>query len=470
MADLELAYMPVTELTARIRNKQVSPVEVVANCLARIEEVNPRLNCFCFTYPEEALNKARAAEKAIMSGEPLGPLHGIPIAFKDLTPTRGKTTTLGSYVYQHWVPDVSSAIVEKLEQAGAIMIGKTTTPEFAYDGFTHSPLWGDTRNPWNPDRTPGGSSGGSGAAVAAGCVPWAEGCDMGGSVRIPAAFCNLVGLKPSLGRIPMDLLPSTFDNISHFGPLTRTIDDAALFMQFAQGPDERDIQSQVTPQAFTVPVPGDPSALKLAFSMDLGHMAVDEEVQSCLRQSLSRLTDAGATIEAVDLGWPAALQEVAVDYWRVFMAAYFGQHLDTWREQMDPNVVQLIEEGYKISAVDYKRMEIVQTQAWHKLAAILSRYDALLCPVMTMVAPPIGATYLDFFKSDTQGHYHGMDMTAVFNLVAPCPALSIPGGFNAQNLPIGLQIVGQRYDDYGTLRVGAAIEKVLGFSTRRPSI
>ena len=154
MINLELAYMPVTELIACINNKQISPVEVVVNCLSRIEEVNPKLNCFCFTYPEEALHKARAAEKALMSGEPLGPLQGVPIAFKDLTPTRGKTTTLGSYVFQHWVPDFSSAIVEKLEQAGAIIVGKTTTPEFAYDGFTHSPLWGDTRNPWNLERTP----------------------------------------------------------------------------------------------------------------------------------------------------------------------------------------------------------------------------------------------------------------------------------------------------------------------------
>ena len=470
MFDIDLAYMPVTELITLIRNKQITPVEVVTNCLARIEEVNPKLNCFCFTYPEEALNKARAAEKTLMTGELLGPLHGVPIAFKDMTPTQGKTTTLGSYVYQHWVPDYSSVIVDKLEQAGAIMVGKTTTPEFAYDGFTHSILWGDTRNPWDLKRTSGGSSGGSSAAVAAGCVPWAEGCDMAGSVRLPAAFCNLVGVKPSLGRIPMDLLPSTFDNISHFGPLTHTIDDAALFMQFAQGPDERDIQSLVSPQKFSVPVPGDPNTLKLAFSMDLGHMAVDEDVQICLRKAVKKLVNAGAIIEEVDMTWPAALQEVAVDYWKVFMAAYFGHLLDTWRDHLDPNVVSLMEDGQQISAVTYKRMEIIRTQAWCKLAAILARFDALLCPVATMAAPPIGATYLDFLKPEVNGLCSGMDMTAVFNLVGQCPALSVPAGFNEQKLPIGLQIVGQRFDDYGTLCVGAAIEKVLGFSDWRPSI
>ena len=200
MADLELCYTPATELARRIRAKKISPVEAVKNSLARIAEINPKLNCFCFVYPEDALQKAREAEAAVTAGKPLGPLHGVPIAIKDLTPTKGKRTTLGSYTHEHWVPDYDAVIVEKLAGAGAIMLGKTTTPEFAYSSFTESPLWGITRNPWNPERTPGGSSGGSGAAVASGCVPLAEGTDMGGSVRIPAAWCGIVGLKPKIGR------------------------------------------------------------------------------------------------------------------------------------------------------------------------------------------------------------------------------------------------------------------------------
>jgi Asp-tRNA(Asn)/Glu-tRNA(Gln) amidotransferase A subunit family amidase len=470
MTDLDLAYTPATILVDMIKKKQISPVELINNCLERIEEVNAKLNCFCFTYPEEALGKAREAEQAVAANNALGPLHGIPVAFKDLTATKGKTTTMGSYIYEYWVPDFSAAIVEKFETAGAIIVGKTTTPEFAYDGFTHSPLWGQTRNPWNPERTPGGSSGGSGAAVAAGCVPLAEGSDMGGSVRIPASFCGIFGLKPSLGRIPMDILPSVFDNISHFGPLAGTIDDVALFMSIAQGPDERDIQSITTPQDFHLPVPDDLSGSNLAFSMDLGHLAINDDVQTAIRNSLEMLRNAGAKITEVELNWPYELQDVWSEYWKVFMAAYFGHHLEAWRERMDPNVVELIEGGMAVSAVQYKQLEIARTQAWRKLSAILTRFDGLLCPVMTMTAPEVGATFMDFYKIDDDGRYHGMDLTAVFNLVAPCPALSVPAGFNEEELPVGLMVVGQRFDDYGTLCMGAAIDKILGFSNRRPGI
>ena len=216
---------------------------------------------------------AREAERAVARGDDVGPLHGVPIAIKDLTPTKGKRTTMGSYAFEHFVPEESALIVERLLGAGAIMVGKTTTPEFAYSSFTESPLWGVTRNPWDTDRTPGGSSGGSGAAVASGCVPLAEGTDMGGSVRIPAAWCGVVGLKPSYGRIPLDFLPTQFDTIHHFGPLARTVEDARLFLSVAEGPDERDIMSAVAAARplgarSTDPVEG----LRLALDVDLGSL------------------------------------------------------------------------------------------------------------------------------------------------------------------------------------------------------
>ena len=206
----ELRYLSAQEMAARIRDRSLSPVELVESALERIAEVNPKLNCFCFTYPEEALAKAKVAEQAVGSGRALGPLHGVPIAIKDLTPTKGKTTTLGSYAYKDWVPDEDALVVKNLLNAGAIMVGKTTTPEFAFSSLTDTPLWGITRNPWNPDRTPGGSSGGSAAAVVSGCVPLAEGSDAGGSVRIPAAHSGCVGLKPSSGRIPFEFLPTQY--------------------------------------------------------------------------------------------------------------------------------------------------------------------------------------------------------------------------------------------------------------------
>ena len=243
MPDLDLCFTPATELAARYRRRELSPVEVVDNALARIEQVNPALNCFAFTYPEEARAAARGAEAAFARGDDPGPLAGVPLAIKDLTPTAGRRTTLGSRAFEHNVPERSALIVERLEQAGAIMVGKTTTPEFAYSSFTDSPLWGITRNPWDLSRSPGGSSGGSGAAVAAGCVPLAEGSDMGGSIRIPASWSGVVGLKPTVGRIPLDFLPSQVDLIHHVGPLARTIDDARAFLRATAGPSDRDLIS-----------------------------------------------------------------------------------------------------------------------------------------------------------------------------------------------------------------------------------
>jgi Asp-tRNA(Asn)/Glu-tRNA(Gln) amidotransferase A subunit family amidase len=470
MADLDLCYTPATELARRIRAKEISPLEIVQNSLARIDEVNPKLNCFCFVYPEEALQKARAAEAAVTAGKPLGPLHGVPIAIKDLTPTRDKRTTLGSYSYEHWVPDYDAAIVEKLINAGAIMVGKTTTPEFAYSSFTESPLWGITRNPWNPERTPGGSSGGSGAAVASGCVPLAEGTDMGGSVRIPAAWCGIVGLKPSLGRIPLDLLPSVFDNISHFGPLARTIDDARLFLNAAQGPDERDIQSIGTKLALDGPQPGSVKGMRFALNIDLGCYVVEPEVEAAVREAASALTAAGATVEEVALPWTRRIADAWVEIWQVFMAAYFGHVLEQYRDKMDPNVVALIEAGDRMPAAHYKRLEIERTEQWRAFYPILQKYDAFLCPTMRVAAPRCGERDEGYYAMREDGHYYGLDMTGQFNLLAPCPALSVPAGWSKDGLPIGLQIVGRRWRDDTVLTIGKALEAARPWADKRPLI
>ncbi len=462
MTDVDLAYRSASDLAALIRGRELSPVDLVENALARIGDVNPRLNCFCFVHAESARAKARQAEDAVMSGAELGPLHGLPIAFKDLTPVAGTRTTLGSYVFENWRPERSAAIVDKLTAAGAIIVGKTTTPEFAHAGFTESPLWGVTRNPWNLAHTPGGSSGGSGAAVAAGCVPLAEGTDMGGSVRIPASDCGVVGLKPSLGRIPLDILPSLFDNISHFGPLTRSVADAALFLASAQGPDDRDIQSVSPPLDLTQPLTGDLRGLRLAFSLDLGFYAVHPQVADNTLAAVAALREAGAEVEEVALDWTAEVDATWSRMWGVFMAAYFGQHLETWREKMDPAVVKLIEAGRKMSAVDYKRLEILRSAQWQALAPILRRCDALLAP--TMAQPPALASDKASERAglDDQGRLMSRYMTEPFNLIGQCPVISVPSGLTAAGLPTGLQICGRRFDEPTVLRVATALE------TRRP--
>ena len=400
----------------------------------------------------------------------MGPLHGVPIAIKDLTPTKDKRTTMGSYAFEHFVPDESALLVERLLGAGAIMVGKTTTPEFAYSSFTESPLWGVTRNPWDPERSPGGSSGGSGAAVASGCVALAEGTDMGGSVRIPAAWCGLVGLKPSYGRIPLDFLPTQFDTIHHFGPLARTTEDARLFLAATAGPDPRDIMSAVPAVDLSSPLDGHVEGLRLALDVDLGHYAIAPEIEAAVRESASALASAGALVEEVDVGWSRELADAWVDHWGVYLAAIFGDKLDEFRERMDPRVVRLMEDGLALRAVDFKRIEFVRTRAWQRLAPILEEFDALLCPTMSQAARPVDEDDFIWYRDRGDGLYHGLDMTCQFNFVSQCPALSVPAGWTENGLPIGLQIVARRYRDDQALRIGAAVERHRPWADRRPPI
>jgi len=452
----DLLLSPATVLAERIRTGELSPVALIEASLTRIEQVNPRLNAFCAIYREEARTRAEECESAIRSGESLGPLHGLPVAIKDFTPIRGKVTTRGSYAFADWVPDTNPVIVERLVNAGAIIIGKTTTPEFAHSSFTNSPLWGITRNPWDATRTSGGSSGGSAVAVATGCASLAEGTDMGGSVRIPASFCGIVGLKPSIGRIPMDILPTVFDSISHFGPLARTVDDAALFLSVTQGPDDRDIQS-LPELKVEVPVPRGVHGLRFAVSIDLGYYSVDVHVADEVREAANVLAREGAVVEEVKLAWSREINDAWTRYWEVFLAACFGGVLAKHRTRMDPHVVELIERGFATGAVEFKRLEEVRTSQWRKLADILCHYNALICPTMARAAPSVDMWDGDFDQTEFDGRYGGLDMTCPFNFVPQCPALSIPVGTTPQGLPIGLQVICRRFDDLAALRIGATL-------------
>ena len=458
MTDLLLS--PATVLAQRIRAGELSPVALIDASLAKIDEVNPRLNAFCAIYRDEARARARECEAAVRNGAQLGPLHGLPVAIKDFTPIAGKVTTRGSRAFADWVPNSNPVIVERLIGAGAIIIGKTTTPEFAYSSFTASPLWGITRNPRDPTRASGGSSGGSAVAVATGCASLAEGTDMGGSVRIPASFCGVVGLKPTLGRIPMDILPTVFDSISHFGPLARSVDDAALFLAATQGPDDRDIQSLPGVQ-IPVPVPRGVRGLRLALSLDLGYYRVDAEVAGKVREAAIRLMGAGALVDEVDLAWSREINDAWTRYWEVFLAACFGACLAEHRNGMDPHVVELIERGFTTSAVEFKRLEEVRTRQWHSLAAVFRNHDALICPTMARPAPSIDLSDSDFDRTDRDGRYDGLDMTCPFNFVPQCPALSVPVGTTRDGLPIGLQLIGRRFDDPAVLGIGATLENLI---------
>lgn len=452
-----LSAVAVADLVAR---RAVSPVEVMRASLERIEGVQAALNPFTAVFADEAMARARAAEAAVMAGAELPPLHGVPFVIKDFTPTRGKITTRGSRAYADWVPDADAVVVERLLAAGGIMVGKTTTPEFAYASVTESPLFGVTRNPWNPAHTSGGSSGGTAVAVATGCVPIGEGSDMGGSVRIPAAFCGIVGLKPSFGRIPMGIMPSLYDGMAHFGPLARTVADAALFLRVCQGPDDRDPQS-LPPLADLAETPCvDLQGVRLALSVDLGYYLVDAEIIANTERAAAALREAGAIVEPVDLGWTRAINDAGYTMFAVYLAAYYGHLLERWKPALDPILAGFIEQGFTPKAVDLARCELVRTEQWRKLQAVFARYDALLCPTMPISAPRLPVSEFDYGQDDERGRYRGFDMTIPFNLVPQCPALSVPSGFTADGLPTGLQIVGRRFADDMVLRIGAALERV----------
>ena len=468
--DLDLLFSPAHQLAQDIRDKRLSPVELTEACLRRIDAVNEKLNCFCFVFHDEALEQARRAEQMVMSGAEIGAVHGLPFGVKDVTPVAGKRMTRGSYMYEHYVPDHDALLVQRFKQAGAIIIGKTTTPEFAYSSFTESPLWGVTTNPWDLSRTSGGSSGGSGAAVASGCVPLAEGTDMGGSVRIPASHCGIVGLKPSLGRIPMDILPTVFDNISHFGPLARTVTDANLFMNVASGPDERDIMSLPEKVEFPVPADADVSGLRLALSVDLGYYAVDPEVEAVVRQAADVLADLGAHVEEVDLNWRSAYNRIWYDMWGVYLDVCFTKDFEKWRDKMDPQVVKLIERGRAIDAATFKHFEVLRTEQWHELCRVFDDYDTLLSPTMAHPPPRHGESDADYSGTDEQGKFKGLDMTCPFNHIAQCPAVSVPAGFSSDGLPIGLHVTGHRFADLTVMRIGAALESATGLTEKRPKL
>lgn len=454
-----LSTLDATETVAGLSAGRFSAVERMRASLDRIAVVQPALNAFTTVFAEQALAEAATLDRMIARGGAIGPLAGLPVAIKDFTPSLGHGATRGSWTVPDTPGTSDPAVVRRLKAAGAIIVGKTTTPEFAYSSFTKSPRWGITRNPWDASRTAGGSSGGAAVAVATGCVPLAEGTDMGGSVRIPAALCGVVGLKPSLGRIPMDILPGCFDNMSHFGPLAGNLRDAILFLAATQGPDDADIVSQ-TVSAKMPDRPADLRGKRFALSLDLGYYAIDEGVRAAVQAAADALQDAGARIVPVTLPWTRRVNDLWTQIWGVTLAAAWGDRLAGNRGRMDPHLVALMEAGMRMDAVSFKRLEAERSALWRDFAQVLAGCDAFLCPTCAIPAPPVEDTDADHDLSGPDGRYHGLDMTCPFNLFSPCPAVSLPVGL-ANGLPVGLQMVGQRQADGDLLALAWGAEAAL---------
>ncbi|MBI3988932.1 MAG: amidase [candidate division NC10 bacterium] len=464
----DLCYMPATEMAQAIRAKRVSPVEVIDAILARIERLNPGLNAYCTVTAEAARKAAREAEAAVLRGDPLGPLHGVPVSIKDLIITKGVRTTWGSKLYEHFVPEEDAPAVERLKGAGAIILGKTNSPEFGWKGVTDNLVFGITRSPWNLDRTPGGSSGGAGAAVAAGLGPLAVGTDGGGSIRIPSSFSGIFGFKPSFGRVPV-YPPSAAETLSHAGPMTRTVRDAALMLNVIAGPDERDRNSlPASGVDYLQALQGGIQGLKVAWSPDLGHANVDPQVRVVTTAAVKTFADLGCHLEQADPGFEDP-EPIWATLFYAGIGARLGEYLPEWRDRIDPPLVRIIEEGQTISAFQLMQASFRRAAMWDIVRRFFERHDLLLTP--TVAVPPFAVGIEGPKDIAAQGisRRGWFAFTFPFNLTGQ-PAATVPCGWTADGLPIGLQIVGRRYDDITVLKAAAAFEAARPWTDRRPPL
>jgi Asp-tRNA(Asn)/Glu-tRNA(Gln) amidotransferase A subunit family amidase len=480
MTDDLLCEMTATELARAIREREVSPVEAVEAVLARIEQVDPLVNAFVTVTAEQALAAARKAEREVTvtpAGQ-LAPLHGVPITVKDLTDTAGVRTTYGSVAFKDHVPERDTLAWSRLKAAGAVLVGKTCTPEFGMLGVTESPLTGITNNPWDTTRTAGGSSGGAAAAVAAGLAPLAWGSDGGGSIRVPASCCGVVGLKASTGRIPVYGESDVYGRVGTAGPLTRTVADAALMLQVTAGPDPYEPMALPAPPVpFTDALRGaSVEGLRVAYSADFGQGPVDPDVRDRFEKALRVFAETlGAHVEPVDIDLPDAVQ-----YFQDFWTPAFTVALDNltelgWDPAGSPPVFnRLAERGRTLSAADHLRTsESARARISGGFAAVFSRYDLLLTPTMPCTVfphpgPAAGPTHIDGQEVAEPG-------IAFHRLTEPpshagLPAVSVPCGFDTHGLPVGLQIIGPHHGDAAILRAAACYEAATEWSTRRPPL
>lgn len=474
MNEQDICYAPVVTLAQWIRQKTASPSEVVQAFLNRIAKYNPVLNAYCTVATEQALQAAREAEQTIMKGGDLPPLLGVPVAIKDLVLTKGIRTTFGSHVYADYIPDHDSAVVSRLKEAGAIILGKTNTPEFGYTGITDNLLFGRTNNPWDLARTSGGSSGGS-AVAAAGLAPAAEGNDGGGSIRIPASCCGVYGLKPSFGRIPFDTARTNFSAVVpflHEGFLTHSVEDAALLLTSTQGPHSRDPFSVPISRESYYPVERmDMSNVRIAYCPDLDFFPLDPEVKRATDRAVQTLEGLGAQVELVSLGFTNYQEEVSNPFagmWTANLGAHYAELLPIWEPRMSKGLVATIKAGQNSSVVEYKQLERARSKAYRKVEAILTNYDLLVTPTLAVTAFPHapGPTEIDGHLIDP---YSGWMLTPLFNLTGH-PVASINCGYSEQGLPIGLQLVGPRYREEIVLQISKRYQEAAPEHFLRPDL
>ena len=468
----DLCLTPATELAAAIRSRDVSPVDIVEAVLARIEALNEQVNAFITVDADGALESARAAEAAVMAGEELGPLHGLPVSIKDLEPVAGLRCTYGSKFFEANIADIDGIVTERTKAAGGIIIGKTNACHSGHKDMCDNLIGPPCRNPWKLDRTSGGSSGGAGAAVAAGLGPLAQGSDGAGSIRIPAALCGTFGLKPSFGRIPHWPNKTSWRAIAHDGPMTRTVADAALYLQALAGPDPRDpVSIDSSPDDYVAAVAQPVEAMKglrVAWSEDLGYAAVDPEVRELTRRAAERFSDLGCHVEAVDPGWDNPQEAFARDY-HAQIAWKMSPDYDKQPDYFEPSLAFMIEAGRNVSAEEIVLGGIFRTNFYHQVREFFQRYDLLMTPQM-----PIGAWSVEQGPREIDGihtpsMFDRLPFTVPFNW-SGYPAASVPCGFTSEGLPVALQVVGRWHADSQVLQAAASFEQAAPWAHRWPAL
>jgi Asp-tRNA(Asn)/Glu-tRNA(Gln) amidotransferase A subunit family amidase len=471
----DLCFTPATDLDRLIRTRAVSPVEVTRTVLARIERLNPRLNAFLTVIADLALAQAKAAEERARRGARLGPLDGIPFSIKDLEPTAGIRTTFGSKWLEQNVPDQDGAVAARLRKTGGVLLGKTNTPNFGHKDSCDNLIGPPCRNPWKLDRTSGASSGGAGAAIAAGLGPLAHGSDGAGSIRIPAALCGIFGFKPSFGRVPMAPSADYWAARSHSGTMTRTVRDGALLLEAMAGPDPRDpLSIDAPPERYLALCDGDLAGLRVVWSADLGYAAVDPEVRRLCDAAARRFAGFGCTLDVRDPGWPdpGAFHKI------IYEVSVAARQIERFREHPDwiePSLRLMIENAQRVTALEHSKAFMARSAFYDQARRFFETCDLLLTPQM-----PVGAWGADPGPAGEQGPtqiagrptptmFDRLPFTFPFNLTGQ-PAATVPCGFTSEGLPVGLQIVGRWHADATVLRAAACFEAAQPWAQVRPPL
>ncbi len=468
MSNSELCFQTACEQEKLIRSKKISVTQLITAHLDQVERFNPRLNAIITLTAESALQAAKEADAKIARQESLGPLHGLPVAHKDLFLTKGVKTTFGSPIYKDNVPDIDSLPVERLKNAGAISLGKTNTPEFGAGSQTFNALFGATLNPYDLSKTCGGSSGGGAVALATGMVALADGTDLAGSLRNPANFCNLVGMRPSVGRVPSWPEQLGWYTMSVAGPMARTVEDLALAMSVMSGPDDRSPIAIDTPGSiFTAPLQRNFKACRIAYSEDLGGLPVEPEVRKVMQASRAVFESLGCEVvnDEIDL---AEAGEIFM-LWRAWRTELrIAPLLKDHKDQLKDTVIWNAEQGLDLTGPQLARAEAKRTEIYHRMRAFMSRYEYFVLPVNQVLPFSVDLDYPREINGVKMNTYIDWQKTAYFISAMGNPAISVPAGFTDSGLPVGVQIVGGHRQDFAVLQLAHAFEQATQFGLKHP--